>query len=334
MNAVVNAVSERRLDLFGRDQVLIRGAVEQDLDPLGAGAELTHAIHEPLRIPDRRNVRIGDQEDRVRGVKRRHDERVDGVAGVDHDLVVGPAEHAEELFDRAGVLRIRPIELLGPGQDVETRLVLRHELLEELLVELVQALDRVEHGEARPDAEEQRDLAEARLQIEDDRRPLRQPRELDGAVHRNGRRAGAAFGAKKHVGGAGLARAGVGRFAPRRGLPDRAVEGLFHRAAGLCLPARRPRKELVGAGAHRAENQVGFGRHGDGEDRHRRVGRAEPFDCRHARGRIRAEIDHRDVWVRAVRRATVDDPDRDPTRPQQRGCLAFEFVIMADDERC
>ena len=34
------------------------------------------------------------------------------------------------------------------------------------------------------------------------------------------------------------------------------------------------------------------------------------------------------------RRATVDDPDRDPTRPQQRGCLAFEFVIMADDERC
>ncbi len=86
------------------------------------------------------------------------------VAGVDDDVVVGAAEHAQQLLDRAGVLRVRPIELLRAGEDVEAGLVLRHQLLQEVLVEAVQALDRVEHGEARPHAEEQRHLAEARLQ--------------------------------------------------------------------------------------------------------------------------------------------------------------------------
>ena len=48
-----------------------------------------------------------------------------------------------------------------------------------------------------------------------------------------------------------------------------------------------------------------------------------------------AQVDHRDVGMRAVGgRAAVDDADRDATRPQQRGCLAFEFVIVADEERC
>ena len=73
------------------------------------------------------------------------------------------------------------------------------QLLQELPVEPVQVVDRVEQREARADAEEQRDLAEARLQVDDDRRPLAQPRELDAAVHRDRRRAGAALGAEEHV---------------------------------------------------------------------------------------------------------------------------------------
>ena len=51
---------------------------------------------------------------------------------------------------------------------------------------------------AAADAEEQRDFAEARLEVDDHRRPLAQARELDGAVHRDGRRAGAALGAEEH----------------------------------------------------------------------------------------------------------------------------------------
>ena len=61
------------------------------------------------------------------------------------------------------------------GQDVEARLVLRDQLFQEVLVEAVQVLDRVEHREPGAHAEKQRHLAEARLQIDDDRRPLREP---------------------------------------------------------------------------------------------------------------------------------------------------------------
>jgi hypothetical protein len=140
--------------------------------------------------------------------------------------------------------------------------------------------------------------------------------------------------AEEDVTDARLARAGRGRFAPRRRLAHGAVERLFHRARRLGLPAGRPRKELVRAGAHRAENQVRFRGHRDGKDRHRRVGRAEPLDRRHAGSRIRAEIDHGDVRMRTIRGATVDDADRDPARPQQCRRLAFELVIVADEERC
>ena len=95
-------------------------------------------------------------------------------------------------------LRAGPVELLGAGEDVEPGLVLDHQLLQELPVEPVQVVDRVEQRVARPHAEEQRDFAEARLEIDDDRRPLAQARELDGAVHRHRRRAGAALGAEEH----------------------------------------------------------------------------------------------------------------------------------------
>src|SRR5262245_2631233 len=41
---VVDAVAERGLDLLGRDQVLVRHPVQQDLHALAPGAELPHAI--------------------------------------------------------------------------------------------------------------------------------------------------------------------------------------------------------------------------------------------------------------------------------------------------
>src|SRR5581483_9525342 len=91
----------------------------------------------------------------------------------------------------------RPIELIGPGQHLEPRLVRRHELLEELAIEAVQVVDGVDDREARADAERERDLAEPRLQIDDDRRPFAEARELDGAVDGDRRRAGAAFRAEE-----------------------------------------------------------------------------------------------------------------------------------------
>ena len=55
-----------------------------------------------------------------------------------------------------------PIELIRARQHVEAGLVLDHELLEEVGVEPVQVVERVEQGVAAADAEEERDLAEAR----------------------------------------------------------------------------------------------------------------------------------------------------------------------------
>ena len=66
----------------------------------------------------------------------------------------------------------RPVEVIGAGKDFEAGLVLHHELAQELAVEPVQVVDRVDEAVARPDAEEQRDLAEPRLQVDDDRRAL------------------------------------------------------------------------------------------------------------------------------------------------------------------
>ena len=42
---MVNAVAERGLDLLGRDQDVVRDAIEQDLHPLAPGPELPDAVH-------------------------------------------------------------------------------------------------------------------------------------------------------------------------------------------------------------------------------------------------------------------------------------------------
>ena len=163
-----------------------------------------------------------------------------------------------------------PIELIGAGENLQPRLVLRRPAPQELAVEPVQVVDRVEQAVARPDAEKQRDLAEARLQIDDDRRPLAQTRELDAAVHRDRRRAGAALGAEEHQRRRRRPRALRG-LAPRRRPADGAVERLV---------GRRPGEELVRAGAHRLQDQLGIGGERDGEDAGARRAGAQPLDGR------------------------------------------------------
>ena len=59
--------------------------------------------------------------------------------------------------------------------------MLDHELLHELLVEPVQVVERIQHRVAAAHAEEQRDLAEARLQIDDQRRAASSGRAISTA---------------------------------------------------------------------------------------------------------------------------------------------------------
>ena len=73
--------------------------------------------------------------------------RVDHVAGVDDDVVVDAAPSTRSSSSIAPAsCAFGTIELLGAGQDVEARLVLAPSAPQELLVEAVQVLDRVEHA--------------------------------------------------------------------------------------------------------------------------------------------------------------------------------------------
>ena len=209
--------------------------------------------------------------------------------------------------------------------------MLGDELLQEVLVEAMQVLERIEDGETRPHAQEQRDLAQALLQVDDHGRTLRQPRQLHRRVDRDRRRPGTALGAEEDVGHAGLTGAGGCRLAPGRGAAHRTVERFFHRARRLGGPAGIPGKELVGAGAHRLEDQIGLGRRGDREDRHAVVPGAQPLDGREAGGGVVPDVDDVEIG-RGVQ--AFDDADRNPAGAEQPRDLPFELFVVADDGRC
>ena len=104
----------------------------------------------------------------------------------------------EDLFERRAVRRVRPIEVVGPGQDLEAGLVLGDQLAQELRVEAVHVVEGVDQRVAAADTQEQPDFAETGLEVDDQRALVGQARELDGAVHGDGRRAGAAFRTEEH----------------------------------------------------------------------------------------------------------------------------------------
>ncbi len=329
----MNAVAKRGFDLLRPHQVLIGSAVQENLHALAAGAELAHPIDETLGVPDRRHVGVGHQEDRVGPIQRGRDARIDHVAGVDDDVVVGAGQHPQQLLERAGVLGVRAVELLRAGQNVEAGFVLRHQLLQEVLVQAVQVLDRVEHRETRPHAEKERDFSQTRFQIDDDRRALRQAGELDAAVHRHRRRARAPLGAEKRVRHTRRLGAGRCRFTACRRAAHRPREGFFHGAGRLRAVDVVPGEELVRARAHRLQDQVGLRCGGYREDRQPLAARAESLDRRHAGRSVGADVDDDQVGTRSLGVPSLDDADRYAAGAQQASHLPLEFVVIADDLR-
>ena len=315
-------MSERALDLRRRNRIRLGGSIEQHANPIAGRAELTDAIEQPLRVADRRHVGVGDEEDRVRGVERRDRAGVHLRAGVHDDVLVLAAEHTEHLFERAAVGGARTIEEIRSGEDLEPGLVLDHELLHELLIEPVQVVERVQHRVAAAHAQEESDLAQAGLQIDDQRRPLLQPGDLDGGVHGERGRAGAALGAEEHH------RRGLRARRRRRGPtcrrpPQRLVKG---------LRGRRPREELVGPGAHRLNDQVGVHRGGDREDAGIRPASAQLLDGRHRRRVTGANVDDHHVRRGGLCRVLVDETSRHGARPEAPCEAGDEFFVVADDQ--
>ena len=112
--------------------------------------------------------------------------------------------------------------------------MLDDELAQELLVHAVQVVEGVDQREARTHAEKQRDLADELMQVDDQRRPLRQTRDVDGGVDGERRRARAAFGSEERQRDA-RARAVLGRAIAL----DRALQRRLKAVAAARRPARR-----------------------------------------------------------------------------------------------
>ncbi len=210
--------------------------------------------------------------------------------------LVLPSEQPEDLLERGAVARPGPIEEIRAGQHLQPRLVLHHQLAQEVAIETMQVVERVEQRVAAAHAEEQRHFAQPGLEVHDHRRPLAEPRNLDRGVHRHRRGAGATLGAEEHHRRRLRRRR---RGAAARGARDAFVERVL---------GRRPGEELVGAGAHRLQDGVGVRARGDEEDAGRGVGGAQPLDERHGRRQVAAAV--HDGHVGAGPAPVVADDDR------------------------
>ena len=168
----------------------------------------------------------------------------------------------------ADVRGARALELIGAGQDVEPGLVLDDQLAQELAVEAVEVVDGVEQRVAAAHAEEQRDLAEAGLQVDDDRRPLAQPRELDAAVHRQRRRSRSRpWRRRRPSSSPGRDAADDWRRAAVRAIASENADSTGGQVKNSLAPARIACRMSSGSGSV-----------GDDEDRHGRRGGAHALD--------------------------------------------------------
>ena len=184
-------------------------------------------------------------------------------------------------------------------------------------------VERIDQRVAAANAEEQPHFAEARLEVDDDRALAGQARQLDGAVDGHGRRAGAAFGTEEHQ---RRRRTGRDPRPSRRAArpADRLVEGLLR---------RRPREELVGAGAHRLEDEVRV-RAPSPRRRWPTVarGRAQRLDAGHRCGTILTRVDDEEIGLAATADRSVGHRHRHGAAAQQR-CppVVVEGVVRAEN---
>src|SRR5262249_57132612 len=120
------------------------------------------------------------------------------------------------------------------------------ELPEEFLVETGEVVERVENRVARAHAQEEGDLSQPGFQVDDYRRALAMPRQLNATVDGERRCPGPTFRAKKEE-RRGNRRGPSRLFAPRRHAPDGVLERLID---------QWQHEKLVGASPHRLEDEV------------------------------------------------------------------------------
>ncbi len=152
------------------------------MNAFGPRPNLAGAIDEPASIADRCHVGIGHQEGGVRRKDRSAGGRVGQPASIDNDETVVVCQQTQEHFNATSVLGTGPIQLLRAGHDLQAGLVPGDELLQEDGVESIHTVQGVKQRESRAHTQEEPNLSDKRIQIDDERRLLRQAGQLGGRV--------------------------------------------------------------------------------------------------------------------------------------------------------
>ena len=100
---MMNRVTQRSLDLLGRNRVRIGRPIEQQTDAVTRGAELAYALQKPLGIPERGHIGIRDEKHLICSVQGSRGVRIDLAARIDDDELVLSRQKPAELLDGSGV---------------------------------------------------------------------------------------------------------------------------------------------------------------------------------------------------------------------------------------
>ena len=195
-----------------------------------------------------------------------------------------------------------------------------------------QVVERVDDREPRTHAKKEGDLAQERVQVDDDGRALGGASELTRAVHRDGRGPASPLRAEERERPAALTGAGLGRPHTRRNRLDGLADTLDQRL-GRLERVGRPGKELVGPGAHRPQDQVGLGHASNRHDRQRWPPRPDTLDAGQ-RGRAGPDVDDGEIGRRREVPPILDDADRGAARAEQRGYRGAKLRVLCADDRC
>ena len=212
--------------------------------------------------------------------------------------------------------------------------MLGDQLLQEVLVEPVQVLDRVEHREARPHAEKQRDLAEAGLQVDDDRSAAwsAAPARRRSSPRRSSCRRRPWRRETRASRTAAWRRRSPPRGAPRSAAPRRGTIPPSRAPPAIPPPRSRERtrwrRRASPGGSDRARRPP-RSRRSPGSRCSRAAARSPPCPTRR---RTRMSTTTRSGPLPSAD-APFDDADRHAAGAQQARDLPLELVVVADDLR-
>ncbi len=181
---MVDVTPERLFNLAQRQHFHVRGAVQHVAHAVFGHAGEAHQIAQALQVAQARHVGIRHEVHFIGHVQRGGRARAERAARIDHHVFVTAPQHLDRVLDVGRIGRPRTSEVGRRRQHVEPAVVARDHPRHRLRVDPVELVEQVEQREFRTHAQEQADVASARLQVDDHRRPVGDPPQLGRTIHR------------------------------------------------------------------------------------------------------------------------------------------------------